>query len=157
MIYYGKTIYTHKYIRMACFLERMNLVNLHVLIEGDGNPIELTDFTIKTFGKRRQTSRSTLAYPQIQKPHIILEGIIDLHTDGKEKQNALKLAQWALVPADKISAYKKVVVSRYVIEQLDEQISFERGFILNYEEKFKDTAGTKSFKITLAEAVEFIN
>ena len=136
--------------------ERDGLVKLHLLIEGSSQ-IELTHFTIKTFHKRRQTSRGDLAYPHIHKPYIMLEGIIDLYTASIEKQHALALAQWALVPADDKDAYRKVALTSYIKERIDEQITFERGFILDYEEKFIDDVGTKSIKITLAEAAEFID
>ena len=131
-------------------------MNLHVLIEGDEGQIELTDFTVKRFDKQRRPSSETLAYPHLNKPYIILEGRIDLNTDSAEKPDALKFVKWALLPADNKNAYKKVTVSRYIIERLDEQIVFERGFILNYEEHFVDTVGTKDFKIILADAAEFI-
>ena len=154
-------------LRLICFEKRYsfgkddNSVKLKVLITGSGEKIELTDFTVRSFSKHKRTFNEGLAYPAIQKPSVKLEGRIDLHTEADETPDALKLAQWSLVPADDEDAYRKVEVTRYTVDTeesviMDEEITFERGFILNYEEKFADTEGTKAFSIILADAAEFI-
>lgn len=80
---------------------------------------------------------------------IKVVGKIITAVDGEAADNTIKLAQWALVPAENSDSYRKVTLKVIASNQVVRTFTFPNTFVVDYTETFGDTSGAGTFSLVV--------
>lgn len=78
---------------------------------------------------------------------LTITGKILAAVDGANADDTMKMATWALVPAEKADCYRKVTIEVFAADQVVRKIYFPNAFVVDYDESFGDLEGTGTFKL----------
>ncbi|EIW18310.1 MULTISPECIES: hypothetical protein [Pelosinus] len=77
-----------------------------------------------------------------------------LHTEGPSNSDTLKLFEWAQVPAQSSEAYSDVIVEVVSSDKIFRKVYFPNAFVVDYSERYNDTAGVGEFSMTLRQKAD---
>ena len=80
---------------------------------------------------------------------MVIEGKILTAVNGEAFDATKKMGTWSLVPAEKADCYRKVTVEVISAEQVIRKVTFPNAFVVDYIEKFGDTEGIGTFKLSV--------
>lgn len=89
---------------------------------------------------------------------IRLEGKIDLKDSNSETDNVMKLGKWAGLSTKEKDCYREIEIKMYnSVGQKVQSISFEKTFIIEYQDHFNYKKGFAEFYVILRHFKDSIN
>lgn len=80
---------------------------------------------------------------------LTVSGKIITAVDGEAADDTLKMATWALVPAEKADAYRKINLKVVAADQIVREINMPNSFIVDYTEDYGHTTGVGTFTLVV--------
>jgi len=74
--------------------------------------------------------------------------------DGSNNSDTLKLFEWSLVSSQSADAYRSVEVQVISQSQVFRRISFPNAFVIDYSERYTDSAGVGEFTLILRQRTD---
>ncbi len=78
---------------------------------------------------------------------MLIKGKILAAINGAAADATLKLPKWALVPAEDLKSYGKVVVEVLSGSKVVREITLDCAYVVDYKEVFGDTTGVGTFSL----------
>ncbi len=78
---------------------------------------------------------------------IQITGKILAAVGGEAADDTMKLAKWALVPAENADCYRKLEIDVVNASQVVRQVTLPNAFVIGYEENFADESGVGRFTL----------
>ncbi|MCH5263649.1 MAG: membrane-associated protease 1 [Lachnospiraceae bacterium] len=78
---------------------------------------------------------------------ITITGKILAAVGGEAADDTMKMAKWALVPAENADCYRKLEIDVVSAGQVVRQVSLPNAFVIGYEEDFADESGIGVFTL----------
>ena len=78
---------------------------------------------------------------------IAITGKILAAVGGEAADDTMKIAKWALVPAESADCYRRLEITVINASQVVRQVTFTNAFVIGYEENFADESGVGEFKL----------
>lgn len=78
---------------------------------------------------------------------IQITGKILAAVGGEAADDTMKMAKWALVPAEKADCYRKLTIDVVNASQVVRQVTLPNAFVIGYEEDFADESGVGTFTL----------
>ena len=66
---------------------------------------------------------------------------------GEAADDTMKMAKWALVPAENADCYRKLEIDVVNASQVVRQVTLPNAFVIGYEEDFADESGVGTFTL----------
>ncbi|MDR1701944.1 MAG: membrane-associated protease 1 [Sporomusaceae bacterium] len=80
---------------------------------------------------------------------IIVTGKILAAVDGAEADGTMKLATWALVPAEKADCYRKLSIEVLAADLVIRKFDFPNAFVVDYQESYGEQEGVGTFYLCM--------
>lgn len=113
------------------------------------NEFGLTDETVETLTFDNTSRDNSDARARDYYQTITITGRVRSALDGDLKDDTIKVAKWALVPAALQTAYQKITATAVAAGQTTRKYEFTQGFVVGYSEEFTDQSGVGSFELIL--------
>ena len=113
------------------------------------NAFSLTDETVETLAFENTSKDNSDARARDTYQTITASGRIRSALDGDLKDDTIKAAKWALVPAALQTAYQKITATAVAAGQTTRKYEFTQGFVVEYSEVFTDQSGVGLFEFKL--------
>lgn len=78
---------------------------------------------------------------------IKITGKILAAVGGEAADDTMKMAKWALIPAENADCYRRLEIDVVNASQVVRQINMPNAFVINYEEDFADETGVGVFTL----------
>lgn len=78
---------------------------------------------------------------------IQISGKILAAVGGEAADDTMKLAKWALVPAESSDCYRKLQIDVVNASQVVRQVTLPNAFVIGYEEDYADESGVGTFTL----------
>lgn len=78
---------------------------------------------------------------------IQITGKILAAVGGEAADDTMKMAKWALVPAENADCYRKLTIDVVNASQVVRQVTLPNAFAIGYEEDFADESGVGTFTL----------
>lgn len=78
---------------------------------------------------------------------IRISGKILAAVGGEAADDTMKLAKWALVPAESSDCYRKLQIDVVNASQVVRQVTLPNAFVIGYEEDYADESGVGTFTL----------
>lgn len=78
---------------------------------------------------------------------IVITGKILAAVGGEAADDTMKIAKWALVPAENADCYRKLEIDVISASQVVRKINLPNAFVIGYEEDFADETGVGVFTL----------
>lgn len=78
---------------------------------------------------------------------IEIRGKILAAVGGEAADDTMKMAKWALVPAENADCYRNLEIDVISASQVVRQVKFPNAFVIGYEEDFADETGVGVFTL----------
>lgn len=78
---------------------------------------------------------------------LIIVGKILAAVGGEAADDTMKMAKWALVPAENADCYRQVQVDIIAASQVVRRVNLPNAFVIGYEEDFADESGVGTFTL----------
>ena len=80
---------------------------------------------------------------------VEIRGKILAAVNGEAADDTIKIARWALVPAERADCYRVVTINVVNASQIVRQITLPNAFVVDYKEDYSDETGTGVFTLLL--------
>lgn len=78
---------------------------------------------------------------------FVITGKILTAVGGEAADDTMKLAKWALVPAENADCYRKLQVEVISASQVVRRVDLPNAFVIGYKEDFADESGVGTFTL----------
>lgn len=78
---------------------------------------------------------------------IKITGKILAAVGGEAADDTMKMAKWALVPAENADCYRKLTIDVVNASQVVRKVTLPNAFVIGYEEDFADETGVGTFTL----------
>lgn len=78
---------------------------------------------------------------------IRITGKILAAVGGEAADDTMKMAKWALVPAENADCYRNLTIDVVNASQVVRQVTLPNAFVIGYEEDFADETGVGTFTL----------
>jgi hypothetical protein len=113
------------------------------------NAFNLSDETVETLKFENRSSDNSNARARDTYQTIALTGRIRSDAGDAVRDETIKSAKWALIPAVLPAAYQKITATAVAAGQTTRKYEFSQGFVVSYSEKFTDQSGVGSFTMQI--------
>ena len=80
---------------------------------------------------------------------ITIIGKIRAAVGGEAADDTMKLAKWALIPAENADCYRQLQIEVISASQVVRRVNLPNAFVIGYEEDFADESGVGTFTLTV--------
>ena len=80
---------------------------------------------------------------------ITIIGKILAAVGGEAADDTMKLAKWALIPAENADCYRQLQIEVISASQVVRRVNLPNAFVIGYEEDFADESGVGTFTLTV--------
>ncbi|MGN0288396.1 MAG: membrane-associated protease 1 [Lachnospiraceae bacterium] len=80
---------------------------------------------------------------------ITIIGKILAAVGGEAADDTMKLAKWALIPAENADCYRRLQIEVISASQVVRRVNLPNAFVIGYEEDFADESGVGTFTLTV--------
>ncbi len=119
------------------------------IAEGPNDTIELGMENLTDVNYRSETPNDSNARATDVGSMLDVEGKILASTEGEEADETKKLAEWSLVSAEKVDAYRDVTIEVISADQVVRKLKFPQAFVVDYTEDYGADEGVGSFDLVL--------
>ena len=88
---------------------------------------------------------------------VRITGKILAAVGGEAADDTMKLAKWALVPAENADCYRRLEVQVVSASQVVRKIHLPNAFVIGYEEDFADETGVGNFTLVVKQKKDKMN
>ena len=113
----------------------------------DPNPVDLGIDHILTVAFDMETPNDANARSTDLGSTLTITGKILTALDGAAADSSINLAKWSKVPAEDMTAYRKLEVEAVNASQVVRKFTFTHAFVVDYQESFGSDEGIGTFTL----------
>ena len=123
-------------------------MGLRLNITGSEN-INLNETIVKDVKFGADIPKDSTARSTDLRGTITIIGKIRAAVGGEAADDTMKLAKWALIPAENADCYRQLQIEVISASQVVRRVNLPNAFVIGYEEDFADESGVGTFTLTV--------